>query len=65
MLQRLSIALATVKVDKTTGNLLKKVCQTNIPSIERKKLLKSLLQYNEFSKGIIKNGYYIYEFWKY
>ena len=65
MIQRLSIAFATVKVDKTTGNLLKKVCQTNILSIERKKLLKSLLQYNEFSKGIIKNGYYIYEFWKY
>ena len=45
--------------------LAKKCIYSYILSIERKKLLKSLLQYNEFSKGIIENGYYIYEFWKY
>ena len=35
-----------------------------IPCIEQKKLLKSIWQYNEFNKGIIPNGYYIYEFRK-
>ena len=32
--------------------------------IEKKKLLKSIQQENEFNKVIKQNGYYIYEFWE-
>ena len=33
-----------------------------IPLIEKKKLLKSIQQYDEFNKVIKQNEYYIYEF---
>ena len=38
--------------------------ESYILCMEKKKLLKSILQYNEFSKVIKQNGYSIYEFWK-
>ena len=35
-----------------------------ILNIDKKKLLKSIQQYNEFKKVIKQNGQYVYEFWE-
>ena len=60
MLQRLQIFLAQVKAKFywTKSDKLYILC------IKKKKLLKSIQQYNEFNEVIKQNGYYIYEFEK-
>ena len=65
MLQRLPIALAQVKADNTSENLLSEIRQI-VHSLYRakKNYWKSIQQYNEFNKVIKQNGYYIYEFWE-
>ena len=51
MLKRIPATLAQVKAGKTSENLL-----SEIREIDQKKLLKSMLQYNEFHKCVIQNG---------
>ena len=61
MLQILPIACAQVKAGNTSENLPNEIRQI-IYSLLKKKLLKSIKQYNELNKVIKQNGYYIYEF---
>ena len=60
MLQRLSIALAQVKVGNTSENLLNEIHQVTYSLYQKKNLQKSIQQYNEFSKVIKQNGGFIY-----
>ena len=63
MLQILPIALVQVKAGSTSEKLLNNITDKSyISCIEKKKLLKSIQQYNEFNKVIKQNGYYIYKF---
>ena len=64
MLQRLPIALAQVKADNASENLLNKIRQIIYSLFQEKKFLKSIQQYNEFNKVIKQKEYYIYEFWE-
>ena len=58
MLQRLQVSLAQVQAGNKSENLLNEIHQIIYSYIEENKLLKSIQQYNEFSKSAIQNGYY-------
>ena len=60
MLQILPIALAQVKAGNKSENLLDAIRQILYSLYRAKEITKK--QYNEFSKVIKQNGYYIYEF---
>ena len=50
MIQRLAIALAQIKADKTSENLLNQICKTTYSLYQVTK--KSIKQYNEFNDVI-------------
>ena len=58
MLQRLLIALTQVKAGNTFENLLNEICHIINYFYQAK---ESIQQYNEFTRDIIQNGYYIYK----
>ena len=62
MLQRLPIALAQVKADSKSENLLDEIRQIIYSLYRAKKLLKNIQQYDKFNNAIKENAYYIYEF---
>ena len=64
MPQRLPIALAQVKADSKSENLLDEIRQIIYSLYRAKKLLKNIQQYDKFNNAIKENAYYIYEFWK-
>ena len=59
---RLPIALAQVKADNTSENVLNEIRKIFILYIAEKKLLKSIQQCNEFIKVMKQNRHYSYEF---
>ena len=62
MLQRLSVALAQVKVDNNSESLLNEIRQIVYSLYQSKEITKKV--YNNLIKSIqwnYKNGYYIYE----
>ena len=63
MLRRLSIALTLAKAGNTSKNLLNEIRQI-IYSLYREKEVTKKVYNNVMNsmKGIIQNGYYIYEF---
>ena len=54
--------LAQVKADNTSENVLNEIRKIFIVYIAEKKLLKSIQQYNEFTKVMKQNRHYSYEF---
>ena len=64
MPQRLPRALAQVKADRKSENLLDEIRQIIYSLYRAKKLLKNIQQYDKFNNAIKENAYYIYEFWK-
>ena len=62
MLQRLTIATVQVKAGKSSENLINEIREIIYFLFQAKEITKKL--YDEFNKGIIQIGYYIFEFWK-
>ena len=63
MLQELSVAFAQVKAGNTLENSLNKIRQIICSFIQKWRLLKQYITYNEFNTDIIQIEYY-YEFRK-
>ena len=61
MFQRLTSALAQIKTCNISKILLNQVCQITY-SLYQVKEITEKNQFNEFNKGTIQIGYYIYEF---
>ena len=66
MLERLPIALAQGKIEKTSENLLNEICQIIYSFYWAKQTVEKVCiqQYYKINKGVIQNGHYIYEFCK-
>ena len=60
MLQRLTIATVQVKAGKSSENLINEIREIIYFLFQAKEITKKL--YDEFNKGIIQIGYYIFEF---
>lgn len=64
MLQTLPIVISQVKPGKTSENLLSEIWGIIYSFYQENEITKSVLSNIRDSTGIIKSGYYIYEFCK-
>ena len=64
MLQRLQIALAQIKPDNTSKNLLHKIYQIIYSLYQSQEISKKVYHIKKINTDLIQNGYHIYEFKK-